>query len=96
MEALKQIYIEGYLYKRVGVMLTDIRDMSDGTLSLFYDAKREKESKVIHQVDRINRLNGRDTIRSARQGTDENDWHMKQENLSPKYTTRLSDIIHIK
>ncbi|RYY06458.1 MAG: DUF4113 domain-containing protein, partial [Sphingobacteriaceae bacterium] len=38
---------------------------------------------------------GRDTVRSAQQGFNQ-DWKMKQENLSRKYTTRLSDIIIIK
>lgn len=92
---LEKIYRKGYLYKRVGVMLTDIRDASDGTLNLFCANGRDKEIKVIRQVDRINRLNGRDTVRSAQQGFSA-DWRMKQENLSRFYTTRLSDIIEIK
>jgi DNA polymerase V len=94
-EGLKVIYREGYLYKRVGVMLTDIRDKSDGTLNLFSQESRKKEIEIINQVDRINRLNGRDTVRSAQQGF-HNEWKMRQEHLSPRYTTRLSDIIEIK
>lgn len=92
---LEKIYRKGFLYKRVGVMLTDIRDASDGTMSLFRPHNRENEIKVIGQVDRINRLNGRDTVRSAQQGFSA-DWRMKQENLSRFFTTRLSDIIEIK
>lgn len=94
-EALKKIYKRGYDYKRVGVMLTDLRHKSDGTLSLFYNDRRDKENNVIYQMDRINSLNGRDTIRSAGQGFD-HEWKMRQDNLSPRYTTRLSDIITIK
>jgi DNA polymerase V len=94
-DALKKIFKQGYEYKRVGVMLTDLRDKSDGTLSLFYNQQREKEGELIRRIDRLNRLNGRDTIISARQGFG-GDWQMKQENLSPKYTTRLSDIIRVR
>jgi DNA polymerase V len=92
---LKKIYKNEFLYKRVGVMLTDIRDASDGTLNLFCPYTRQKEITIIQQVDRINRLLGRDTVRSAQQGFVA-DWRMKQESLSGFFTTRLSDIIEIK
>nr|WP_256474463.1 Y-family DNA polymerase [Mucilaginibacter aurantiaciroseus] len=94
-EGLKVIYRKGYLYKRVGVMLTDLRDNSDGTQNLFHANARNKEIEIIKKVDKINRLNGRDTVRSAQQGF-LREWKMKQEHLSPKYTTRLQDIITIK
>ncbi|MCC8409930.1 Y-family DNA polymerase [Mucilaginibacter sp. UR6-1] len=94
-DGLKVIYRKGYLYKRVGVMLTDLRTNDDGTQNLFHSNSRDKEIEISRRVDRINRLNGRDTIRSAQQGFVQ-EWKMKQENLTPKYTTRLSDIIIIK
>ena len=92
---LKKIYRKGYLYKRVGVMLTDVRNANDGTLNMFSFHNRQKEITVIRQIDRINRLNGRDTVRFAQQGFTA-DWRMKQESLSGFFTTRLSDIIEIK
>ncbi|TFF34375.1 Y-family DNA polymerase [Mucilaginibacter psychrotolerans] len=94
-EGLKVIYRKGYRYKRVGVMLTDLRNNSDGTQNLFHANARNKEIEIIKKVDRLNRLNGRDTVRSAQQGF-AREWKMKQEHLSPKYTTRLSDIINIR
>ncbi|MCQ6957715.1 DUF4113 domain-containing protein [Mucilaginibacter aquariorum] len=72
-------------------MLTDLRHNSDGTQILFQVDTRQKEIEIIKKVDRLNRLNGGDTVRSASA-----DWRMKQGNLSPKYTTRLSVIILIK
>ncbi|QEC77816.1 Y-family DNA polymerase [Mucilaginibacter ginsenosidivorax] len=94
-EALHVIYKKGYLYKRVGIMLIDLRHNSDGTQNLFRADTRQREIAIIKRVDRLNHLNGRDTVRSAQQGF-QADWRMKQDNLSPKYTTRLTDIIHIK
>ena len=76
-------------------LLTDIRNASDGTLNMFSCHNRQKEITVIRQIDRINRLNGRDTVRFAQQGFTA-DWRMKQESLSGFFTTRLSDIIEIK
>lgn len=94
-ECLKVIYRKGYLYKRVGIELTDLRHNSDGTQNLFHINSRQKEISLIKKVDRINNRNGRDAIKSAQQGFSA-DWKMKQENLSKCYTTRLSDIIEIK
>lgn len=93
-EALKSIYKSGFKYKQVGIMLTDIRPKYDGTLNLFHQVEREKQDKVIYQLDRINMINGRDTLRSAQQGFSPT-WKMKQQHLSRKYTTKLSDIIEI-
>lgn len=94
-EALRVIYKKGYLYKRVGIMLCDLRNNTDGTQNLFHQFARQKEINIIKKVDRINRLNGRDTVRVAQQGF-VNEWKMRQESLSPCYTTRLRDIIRIK
>jgi DNA polymerase V len=94
-EGLEQIFKDGYKYKRVGIMLNDLRDSSDGTQNMFYQQQRTKEIAVIKQIDKLNRLNGRDTVRSAQQGF-RAEWKMKQENLSRCYTTRISDIILLK
>ncbi len=94
-QALNAIYKKGYVYKRVGIMLTNLCHQTDGTLNLFYHQNRKREISVIKQFDKINRLNGLDTLRVAQQGF-KADWKMKQENLSRFYTTRLNDIIEIK
>ena len=38
---------------------------------------------------------GKDTIKIATQGFDSS-WKMKQEQLSPSYTTRIEDILTVK
>ena len=43
-------------------------------------------------IDKINKKAGADKIRLAVQGSDES-WKMKQENLSPHYTTRWGDVL---
>lgn len=94
-QALNAIYKKGYIYKRVGIMLTHLCPQTNGALNLFYSQNRKREISIIKQFDKINRLNGRDAVRIAQQGF-KADWKMKQENLSKFYTTRLSDIIEIK
>jgi len=46
-------------------------------------------------LDKINR-SGRGKVWFAGQGARDSSWQMKREMLSPRYTTRLSDIPLIK
>lgn len=45
-------------------------------------------------VDLINKVFGRDVLRFASQGT-EQPWRMRQERLSPRFTTRWREILTI-
>ena len=65
-------------------------------LSLFDQIyNREKYTKISKIIDKINNNMGRDKLRIATQGFDRN-WKMKQEQLSPCYTTRIDEILTIK
>ena len=44
--------------------------------------------------DNINHRMGRDTVRLTVQGQDRR-WKMKQEQLSPCYTTRMTEILEV-
>ena len=46
-------------------------------------------------MDKLNTQMGRDKIRLAVQGFDRK-WRLKQERLSPCYTTRFTDILTVK
>jgi len=46
-------------------------------------------------VDRINRKYGRNTIRPLAVGF-AHEWRMKQQRLSPRYTTRLDEVLRVK
>lgn len=94
-KGLNAIYKKGYTYKRVGVMLMDLRDNSDGTLNMFIEVDRAKNEKLMNIVDKINRMNGSNTLRYGTMGYSK-EWKMKQSMLTRCYTTRLSDIIKIK
>ena len=62
---------------------------------LFDSVDRQKQSALAEAVDRINRKNGRDTVRIALQGYDVS-WHLKCEYKTCQYTTRLDEIIRVK
>ncbi|MDZ4182240.1 MAG: Y-family DNA polymerase [Candidatus Cloacimonadaceae bacterium] len=93
---LDEVYLEGFEYKKAGVMFTDIIAEGDVPLNFietnYLDDKRKQLMDVI---DRLNRRQGRDTVFYAATGT-QKDWEMKRAKLSPSYTTRLSDIPKVK
>jgi len=95
---LKQIFVQGYRYQKVGVELYDLRPNSQVQASLFEPADSEKETKMqraLKIIDQLNKNYGKDTIRYAVMGY-EKKWIMRQEFLSKKYTTRIEDVIVVK
>ena len=95
-KALKLIYKKGYSYKKAGVVVGKLINDNEVQLSLFDQVlNRDKYSKISNIIDKINNNMGRDKLRIATQGFDRN-WKMKQEQLSPCYTTRIDEILKVK
>ena len=63
--------------------------------NMFDAVDREKQKKLMEVVDRLNSGFTRNNLSLAIQGA-RRKWKLKQELLSPCYTTRLSDVIKIK
>jgi DNA polymerase V len=93
-DAVEKIFIKGYAYKKAGVIILDFTPESETQLSLFENAN-PRHVTLMQAVDRINQLFGQQKIRLASQDL-KRIWKMKQEKLSPRYTTKLSDIISIQ
>lgn len=94
LQALKYIFKPGYSYKKAGVIVQDFIQEKNLQKTLFYN-RNEKHIPLMQTIDKLNSLFGQQKIRLASQDT-KRVWKMKQEKLSPKYTTKLSDIITIK
>lgn len=88
---LKIIFVNGYQYKKAGVIITEI---TEGTqLGLFDSVDREKHERLMQAIDKINGKYG-NCVKLAIQGTGR-DWKLKQEQLSQHFTTNLNEIITI-
>lgn len=97
---LRRIFKPGYGYAKAMVMLTDLSapkkcqphllDMRNGNSTC--DARRQR---LMELVDRINRQEGRGTLRFAAQGATDATWHMKRENLSPAWTTDIHNLLKV-
>lgn len=95
-QALKRNWKTGtYYYKKAGVVVCNISEDNAVQGSLFDTVDREKQSALSKIVDEINLRNGRDTVRVAVQGYN-NNWHIKNEYISKQYTTNIKDILVVK
>jgi DNA polymerase V len=92
-QALKLIYRPGYAYKKAGVIVQDFTPENTIQQTLF-EKSNEKHVPLMQAIDQLNARMGQQKIRLASQDI-KRVWKMKQEKLSPRYTTKLSDIITI-
>ena len=106
-EVLKRIYRQGYQYKKAGVIVMGVganspiqQDLFDINAELFQKLKRLDEV-----IDRINRMNGTETIVLGAQQYTRKDGKgkadvfanaIKHDFRSPSPTTRWSDVIKLK
>jgi DNA polymerase V len=95
LQGLKSIFREGYRYKKAGIIVSEIVPERPMQADLFDTRKREKYNKVMSVMDSLNTSYGKQKVKIAAQGFDRK-WKLKNEKLSPCYTTSLSDIIVVK
>lgn len=91
---LKKIYKKGFFYKKAGVMLMDFIPENQKQLSFFDNASTKHES-LMKAVDAINKNIGKHQLKFACQDL-QRTWKMKQEKLSPRYTTNFNELLVIK
>lgn len=94
-DGISSIYCRGYQLIKAGVMLLDIAraDVWQGELDFGNDDSSSK-AKLMATMDVLNRRFGRGTVGIGSTGLPKSNqvWTMKQERLSPHYTTRWSDL----
>ncbi|MEB6377371.1 Y-family DNA polymerase [Leclercia adecarboxylata] len=93
---LDNIWRDGNRYQKAGVMLGDFFSSGIAQLNLFDDITPQKNSeKLMEVLDLLNAKDGRGTLFFAGQGIQQQ-WQMKREMLSPRYTTRFSDLLIVR
>ncbi|MET5491145.1 Error-prone [Klebsiella variicola] len=95
-ECLDVIWRDGHRYQKAGVMLGDFYSQGVAQLNLFdANAPRKNSEKLMEVLDHLNAKDGRGTLYFAGQGI-QTAWQMKREMLSPRYTTRIQDVLVVK
>ncbi len=91
---LEQIFKKGYAYKRAGVFVMDFTPENNQQLNLFQN-RNAKHISIMKAMDKLNRKYGCDLLRLGAQAPGKT-WRMKQEKLSPHYTTNINEVLTIK
>lgn len=93
--ALEKIFRKDYLYKNCGIYISNINPINDIQLDLFqnsYITQLNKKTKIMESIDILNKKWGRDTVKIGAMGIT-NDLKMKQDMISPRYTTDWNDLL---
>ena len=94
---LEQIYRPGILYKKSGVIVGDIVDMTVVQPDLFDGIRNRKERKALMgALDRLNHRYGPKTVQLVVEGEKQQKWKVKCEHRSPNYLTDLRELLTIQ
>ena len=92
-KAIEEVFKSGIAYKKAGIILTGLVPSNNYQLNIF-DWENSNHQPLMKVIDKINyRFSNK--IKLANQDLKKT-WKMKQDHLSPNYTTNLQDIIKVK
>lgn len=93
---LKELYVgnENIKFKKAGVIVTEFIDENKKQLQLF-EEENPKHLALMKAMDIINAKIGDRKVKLASQDLKVT-WNMKQNHLSPNYTTKFKEILEIK
>jgi DNA polymerase V len=93
---LDKIWKDGHRYQKAGIMLSDFFSQGVAQLNLFDEnAPRVGSERLMEVLDHLNAKDGKGTLYFAGQGIQQQ-WQMKRDMLSPRYTTRFSDLLKVR
>jgi DNA polymerase V len=90
---LEKIYNSGYQYKKAGVIVMDLTPENTKQFTLFSD-ENHKHPAIMKTIDHLNKVIGQNKVKFGSQDLGRT-WKMNQEKLSPRYTTKLNEIINV-
>ncbi len=90
-DGLTKIFKTGFGYKKAGVIVMDITSTDKTQLNLFENSD-PRHKPLMEAVDKINHGLGEQKVRLASQDL-KRTWKMRQERLSARFTTRLSEVL---
>jgi DNA polymerase V len=92
---IDDLYKQGAVYKKAGVMLSGIVPDASIQANLFATEQKNCNKNLMNMIDNINFSQRDDILKFAASGTERN-WKMRQELRSPRYTTRWNELCKVK
>ena len=94
---IKEIYRPGILYKKSGVIVGDICDMSMLQMNLFDPVSNRKErADLMKAIDELNHRYGLKTVKLMAEGESKQPWQVKCEHRSQNYLTDINEILTVR
>jgi DNA polymerase V len=90
-----QLYEQGRIYKKAGVMLSGIVPDASIQANLFTKETDNSKRLLMSMLDNVNFAMRDDIVKFAASGTTR-DWKMRQELRSPRYTSRWEEMFVVK
>ena len=94
---LEELFKPGFLYKKVGILLSDLVPADSMQMSIITDdaaLTTHKQSTIIKAMDTLNARWGRDTVFFAAAGVEQS-WKMYQAKKSACFTTNWHELLTI-
>jgi DNA polymerase V len=93
-KAVSSMFKEGIKYKRAGIIVTRLVPTHNHQLDLF-EHENPKHKSLMQTIDTLNKKYETHKIKLGNQDL-KRTWKMRQERLSPRYTTNINEIITLK
>lgn len=93
MRLVEEIYRPGILFKKSGVILSHIVPGSIQPVLFDTVSKRDERLELSKTIDRMNHQYGVKTVGLAVEGSANEEWEPRRENLTPNYLTDINQIM---
>lgn len=93
-ETVAEMFKKGIKYKRAGVIVSGLVPTNNHQLQIF-QKENPKHKPLMHTIDHLNTKYADYKIKLGNQDL-KRTWKMRQERLSPRFTTNINDIIVVK
>jgi DNA polymerase V len=91
---LASIWLDGYRYKKAGVVLLDLHPAATVQAGLFDKPDDARRVTLMRTLDRLNLRFGHDTVSFAAAGC-RRPWKLRREFLSPRFTTAWDEFLRV-
>lgn len=92
---VRQLWREGYRYAKAGVVLLDLAPASQQPMDLLPSCDPVHSAALMRVLDAVNSRYGRGALRPGAV-TAKPHWGMRRANISPRYTTCIDEILHVR
>ena len=94
---VESLYVPGIMYKRSGVIVSDIQPITPLELDFFDDIpNRPQRAALMQTIDALNQRYGLKTVRLSVEGGASQAWKVKCEHRTPNHLTSLAELLVVR